>query len=438
MRALKNNKKIMTSWAMYDWANSVYSLVITSAIFPVYYTSITPEKVNFLGIEFINTALYSYAVSFSFLIIVFLSPILSGIADYSGQKKNFMKFFCYLGSISCAGLYFFDANNITFGIIFYIIASIGFAGSIVFYNAFLPEIASPDKQDALSAKGFSLGYIGSTILLVFVLLMIQFPGFFGIVDGTMPARIAFLCVAFWWAGFAQITFINLPQFQEKRKIKKDILFKGYKELKKVWKELQHQGNLKKFLLSFFFFNMSVQTVMYIATLFGKEELKLKDEYLIYTIFIIQIVAIAGAYLFSWISSRLGNIKGLVIAVIIWIGIGSTTYLVFDPSYNPAYIPMKFFAIAFVVGMVMGGIQSLSRSTYSKLLPNTRDHASYFSFFDVTEKISIVIGTFMYGYLRVITGSMRFSVLFFTIILIIGLIFLLRIKSNKVLNPIYEL
>ena len=428
-----SSKKVTNAWAMYDWANSVYSLVITSAIFPVYYSAVTGTKVSFFGIEFVNSALYSYAVSFSFFLVMIFSPILSGIADYSGRKMQFMKFFCYLGAFACAVLYFFNSGNVELGIICYVLGSVGYAGSIVFYNAYLPEICPPDEQDAISAKGFSYGYIGSTILLVAVLLMIQFPSWFGITDSSTAPKISFLLVGVWWAAFAQITFRVLPKSKEYKKVKSDILFKGYRELKKVWNELKEEPNLKRFLLSFFFYNMSVQTVMYIATIFGKEELHLQDAQLIYTIFIIQLVAIAGAYLFSWLSSKYGNIKALVVAVVIWVGIGSATYLMFDPSYNPEYIPMKFYSIAFVVGMVMGGIQSLSRSTYSKLLPETIDHASYFSFYDVTEKLAIVVGTFMYGYLRVITGNMRFSVLFFTMVLVVGLVLLLRVRNAKSLE-----
>lgn len=424
-----SSKKVINSWAMYDWANSVYSLVISSAVFPVYYNSVTSsadsDKITFLGIEFINTALYSYAISFSFLLISLLSPILSGIADYSGRKMSFMKFFCYLGSISCIGLFWFTGDTVELGICLSVTALLGYAGSIVFNNAYLPEIATVEEQDAVSAKGFSMGYIGSTIMLVFSLGLIILHDKIGMTAGE-ASRFSFVMTGLWWAGFAQITFNGLPKATHTKKVTKDIIFKGYKEIRKVWGQLKEQGNLKSFLLAFFFYNMSVQTVMYVATLFGTKELHMDDMQLIGTVLIIQLVAVGGAYLFSWLSSKRGNLQALSIAVFVWIGIGIAAYF--------TQTPVQFMSLAAVVGMVMGGIQSLSRSTYSKLLPaNTTDTASFFSFYDVVEKISIVLGTFMYGYLEVVTGSMRFSTLFFSGVLAIGLFFLFRLRRAKVVN-----
>lgn len=430
---LKGNKKLIRAWAVYDWANSVYSLVITSAVFPVYYSAVTSsggsEMVSFLGMNLINTALYSYAISFSFLVIALLSPLLSGIADYSGRKKDFMRFFCYLGAASCIGLYFFDAEHLYAGIICSVLASIGFAGSLVFYNAYLPEIARKSEQDAVSAKGFSYGYIGSSLLLAFSLTMILYPGFYGISDESSAPRISFILVGLWWAGFAQYSFYHLPHGAEARKVHRQVLLNGYREIRKVWIQLRHEVNIKRFLIAFFFYNMAVQTTMYIATLFGSKELGLKSEQLILTVFIIQFVGIGGAYLFSYLSSRFGNIRGLSIAIVIWIGICISAYFILTA--------IQFYILAFFVGMVMGGIQSLSRSTYSKLLPHTRDHASYFSFYDVTEKMSIVLGTFFYGYIEVLTGSMRFSVLFFILLFLTGLILLARIKKNAVIMPYFH-
>ncbi len=417
---IKGDKKIIRAWTMYDWANSVYSLVITTAIFPVYWTSVTSENgtdtVKFLGFEFVNSALYSYTLSFAFLLIAILSPILSAIADSNGSKKSFMKFFCWLGGVSCITLYFFDSSNIWLGITFFALASIGFSGSIVFYNAFLPEIAEPADQDKISARGFSLGYIGSSLLLIFNLYMIMNPEVFGISDNSLPARISFIMVGVWWIGFASITFKYLPSNVHNIKPAGKYLLNGYHELIKVWKELQNQGHLKRFLISFFFYNMGVQTVMYIATIFGKKEIAMEDGQLIVTVLIIQFVAIAGAYFFSWLSAKRGNLKALGWAVSIWI-------IVCIAAYN-VYSVKGFYVLAMTVGLVMGGIQSLSRSTYSKFLPETRDHASYFSFYDVCDKLGLVLGTASYGIIEELTGNMRNSILALITYFIIGFIFLI--------------
>lgn len=425
---LANRKKIHRAWAMYDWANSVYSLVITSTIFPVYYNSVTKgadgsDIVDFFGWNVVNTVLYSYSISFSFLVIAIFSPLLSGIADASGKKLTFMKAFAYLGSLSCVGLFFFEGDNLEFGIICSVLASIGYAGSIVFYNAYLPEIAEEHEYDFLSARGFALGYIGSVILLVFNLALIQFPDAFGVPEGSFAPRFSFLITGLWWAGFAQITFKTLPKNPFKKKIESKLLLKGYREINLVFSQVRQIPVMKRYLMSFFFYSMGVQTVMYLAASFGDKELGLPGDQLILTVLIIQFVAIAGSYLFAYISKVSGNKVSLMILVLIWIGICGAAYYV--------YSVYEFYALAFVVGMVMGGIQSLSRSTFSKLIPEeTTDHASFFSFYDVTEKLAIVFGTFSYGIIEQMTGSMRNSAVSLGIFFVVGLGFLLLVTIPK--------
>ena len=425
---LSSSKKVQGAWAMYDWANSVYSLVITSTIFPVYYNAVTmradgSDRVSFFGWDVVNTVLYSYSISFSFLIIALLAPLLSGIADASGNKLKFMKFFVYLGASSCAGLYFFTGENVEFGIICSILASIGFSGSIVFYNAYLPEIAKVEEFDLLSAKGFALGYIGSVILLVFNLITIQNPGWFGMPEGSYAPRFSFLVTALWWVGFAQIPFRVLPNNPYKKSLPAKFILKGYQEITQVFHQVRKSPVTNKFLAAFFFYSMGVQTVIYLAASFGDKELGMPGDKLILTVMIIQFVAIGGSYLFAFISRRLGNKTSLISMVFIWIGICVAAYFVV--SIN------QFYALAFVVGMVMGGIQSLSRSTFAKLIPaQTTDHASFFSFFDITERIAVVLGTFSYGIIEHFTGSMRNSALFLGIFFVLGIIFLSRLSLPK--------
>jgi UMF1 family MFS transporter len=424
----KNNARVINAWCSYDWANSVYSLTISSAIFPVYYNAATRsafggDQVLFFGLPVENTVLYSYALSVSFLVIAFCSPLLSGIADYGGMKKKMMKAFTLLGSGSCIALFFFTGQNIEFGIIACTLASVGWAGSIVFYNAYLPEIATADRFDRISARGFSMGYIGSVIQLVISLVIVMQPGWFGIADDGLAARLSFLFVGIWWIGFAQIAFYFLPgNIHHRAPQDFHYLKKGYQELRKVWMAIQQNPPIKRFIPSFFFYNMGVQTVMLLAATFGEKELGLAADKLIITILLIQLVAIAGAYLFAKVSELYGNKLSLLVMIAIWIGICLYAYLVKTDT--------GFYFLAVVVGMVMGGIQSLSRSTYSKLLPRgTTDTASYFSFYDVTDKISIVAGTFLYGLIEHLTGNMRFSALALACFFLIGLLLMLRFRMQ---------
>ena len=420
------SKKVINGWAMYDWANSAYSLVVVSALYPSYFIAIAPEKVEFLGRSFDRSALASYMISFSFFIIALISPILSSIADYKGNKKSFMKFFCYLGAIACAGLTFMTAQTITFGIVCAILGAIGFAGSIVFYNSYLPDIAAEVDQDRISAKGFVLGYVGSVLLMVFCMAAIILNDTLNLGWGAWPVRLSFLAVGLWWAGFAQITFHRLPQSRpSKQHPEYSIFTNGFHELRKVWSQFKHHPIIKRFLISFFFYNMGVQTVMYLAPYFASDELKMESSQLIVTIVIIQLVAIFGALLFARLSKRTNNLFTLGVIILIWIGICLFAYFV--------QTAMQFYLLAFCVGLVMGGIQSMSRSTYSKLLPPTKDTASYFSFYDVCDKIGLVLGTLTFGYVGEFLGGMRNSVVALMIFFIVGGILLLFV--NRIKKPI---
>jgi UMF1 family MFS transporter len=422
-----NNKKVIRAWCMFDWANSVYSLVITTAIFPIYYNAVTTvngnDIVSFFGFEIVNSVLYSYSLSFSFLVVAAVLPLLTGIADASGKKKSFMKLFTYTGGLACIALFWFTGDNVEFGIIAAVVASISFSASLVFYNSFLPEIVSFDKYDKVSAQGFSYGYAGSVILLIFSLVMIQQPQLFGVSQG-LATKISFLLVGLWWIGFAQYSFYHLPDNPYNKTAASGYLLSGYKEIKKVFLSLKGLPNLKIFLLSFFFYNTGVQTVIYLATLFADKELKMESGELIMTILIIQLVAIVGSYLFARLSDFKGNKYSLIIMIILWFFVCIGAYF--------TTVKMEFFAIAAVVGIVLGGIQALSRATYSKLLPaDTTDHASYFSFYDVTFNISIVVGTFAYGLIEYLTGSMRNSALALGAFFLVGLLLLAysRIPRN---------
>ena len=415
------SKKVINSWAMYDWANSVYNLVINTTFFPIYFIEVTKngnsDIVHFLGRDFVNSSLYDYTLAAAFMIIAISYPILTSIADSRGNKKSFMKFFCYMGAFGCSALYFFDKTNLWLGITAFMLAAMGFVGSLVFYNAYLPEIAAPEDRDRVSAKGFSYGYIGSVLMQLIGFALVTLMA-----DKSKAVQITFLLVGIWWVGFAQITFANLPKSRASQvQHKKNVFVEGFSEFNKVWQQVKVLSVLKRFLLSFFFYSMGVQTVMLAATLFGSKVLHLPSDKLIITVVLIQLVAIAGAILMARFSKTYGNIKVLMGTVVFWIAICVAAYLVAGIAEGGSNAEYAFYALAVGVGLVMGGIQSLSRSTYSKLMPDTTDTASFFSFYDVTEKVAIVIGMFSFGLIEEYFRSMKYSVLSLIVFFFLGLI-----------------
>ena len=452
----KGSKKLINAWAFYDWANSVYTLTIASSIFPIFYSTLFKDKdelVSAFGFEMKQTVLISIITAFTFLVVAISSPMLSGISDYVGNKKNFMKFFCYMGGIGCFGLYWFDLDYIHTSLLFYFMGLLGYWGSLVFYNSYLPDIAFEEQQDAASAKGFSLGYIGSVLLLLLNLGMVMFPEVFGfdtsiskeitnsgnevaIIEATETAKnmaslaamkISFIMVGLWWIGFSQYTFYVLPKgVSSGHKVTKEVIFNGFRELKGVWLELKGNLRLKRYLNAFFVFSMAVQTIMLMAVYFGEKEIEWgsdseKTTGLIISILVIQLVAIVGAILTSRASSKYGNIKTLIAVNVVWMLVCVYAYFMVTP--------FQFYIAAGIVGLVMGGVQSLGRSTYSKFLPETEDTTSYFSFYDVAEKIGIVIGMLIFALVDQIS-SMRYAILFLFIFFLVGIILLFRVPENK--------
>ena len=436
----KGDKKLLNAWAFYDWANSVYTLTIASSVFPIFYEALFSDRDHYIdvfGMHLKNSALISFITAFAFMVVSFISPLLSGIADYVGNKKSFMKFFCYVGALSCMGLYWFDLDNIYVGLLFYFLGLLGYWGSLVFYNSYLPDIAFEEQQDRISAKGYSLGYIGSVILLIINLAMIMKPKLFGIsgTDGeaAMKAmRYSFIMVGVWWILFSQYTYYYLPKGSKEsgQKLTKSVVFNGFKELKKVWALLKENIPLKRYLGGFFVSSMAVQTVMLVATYFGAQEIQWESKEqstigLIICILIIQLVAVVGAVLTSRASAKWGNVPTLIGINAIWVVFCVIVYFI--------SLPIHFYVMATIAGFVMGGIQALSRSTYSKLLPETEDTASFFSFYDVAEKIGIVIGMCVYGIIDQITGSPRAAIVILGIFFVTAIFLLRRVHKKDVSN-----
>ena len=419
-----NDKRTINGWAYFDWANSAYYLVISTAIFPIYFSSVTNENISLFGGTISNTALYSFSVSAAYILIAFLSPLLSGIADYTGRRMYFLKTFTLIGAIGCIALFFFQSpQTMWIGTAAFIMGTIGAAGGLVFYDSYLPLIASEDQYDRVSAKGYSYGYIGSVLLLIVCLIMIQKPEWFHITNPTLPSRISFVLVGLWWIGFSQITFSRLPADKPIPHPGK-LFAKGWHELMLVWQIIRQDKHTKRFLASYFFYIAGVHTVIYLATLFADRELGFKDSELILTILLLQLVAVPGALFFAFVSRRKGNKFSLLVQLVIWMTICVGAYATTEKWH--------FFSIAGLVGLVLGGIQALSRSTYAKLLEDRKeDPTSFFSFLDVLSKIAIVSGTFIFGLVNSITGNMRYSVLTLALFFIIGFFILTTVATSRI-------
>lgn len=429
----KNNKRLIRSWSMFDWANSAYNLVITSTIFPAYYTAITQtaengDLVNFFGFNVINTALSNFTLAIAYLFMACILPFLSSYADVRGKKKTMMMFFTYFGAIACMGLFFFRLETLELGIVLFGLAAMGYIGGVLFNNSYLPEIATVDKQDRVSALGFAYGYVGCVTLQLICLLFILKPDWFGITDPSFAPRLSFLLVGIWWASFSTIPFIALPNNQKSVvRASKNIFRTVIIEFRIVMRRIQKMQRIRRFLPAYFFYSAGVQTVMIVAAAFGAKELHLESDKLIITILLIQLVAIFGAYLMSRLSATFGNIKILIAVVLVWISVCMSAFFITTET--------SFYILACMVGLVMGGIQSLSRSTYSKFLPeNIKDTTSFFSFYDVTEKLAIVVGLFSFGLIEQFTHNIRYSALFLSIFFIIGGGLLLRLlRFNKAMT-----
>lgn len=420
-----NNPRTTNGWALFDWANSAFALVITTAIFPPYFAGVIDDKFTMLGIEFSDSAWLTLTITVSYLIIALLSPLLSGIADAGGRRKGFLRFFTIMGGLGCISLFFFDGmDDLVTGTLGFAFGLIGFAGGLVFYNSFLPIIATPDRFDKLSAKGFAMGYVGSVILLIINLAMVQKPGWFGLPeDGTLAVRMAFVTVGVWWLVFAAISLSRLPDdVRVKGNGLMDMASKGIKEVTTVFAKVRQSSPTLRFLLAFFSYSAGVQTVIFLASIFAAKELGFEQAELITVVLILQLVAVGGAYLAASVSKRYGNKTGLYFQLIIWFCICLAGYFVQGKT--------TFYFVAAAVGLVMGGIQSLSRSTYAKLIPTREDVTSYFSFYDILEKTAIVMGTFIFAGLDLITGSMRMSLLALSVFFALGMIVLSTFKLSK--------
>lgn len=434
---MHSSKKIQRAWVVFDWANSAYSLVVVSAIFPQVFNVFAGDSPVFLGVNFHNPeTLYTLSICFSFVLVTLMSPILSGIADFSGKKKEFMRIFTVIGSLACMGLFFFSPERLWVGVLGAILGSVGYSGSMVFYNAFLPEIATVQEQDRLSARGYSYGYLGSSLLLIGLLFMVSKFEALGFESELAVFMIGFVLVGVWWLGWSQWTFSFLPtETTNTSSSTKKAIKGGVTALKNVWKSLKHQKELKQFLYAFFAVDLALQTLIIVAPLFAQNSVGMKGSELILVVLIMQFLGIIGAVLFSRISQLKGNIWSLMISTGIYLLI-----CVLASVYSDKLV---FYGLAGLMGLALGGVQSQARSCYSKLLPGLGHTASYFSFFDVLEKVAIVTGTLLYAAIAYffagneILSAPKIGMLVLAFFFLLALFLWLPLRKIKKLQCVHE-
>ncbi|WP_102345817.1 MFS transporter [Bacillus sp. Marseille-P3661] len=410
------NKKVIRSWLMYDWANSAFATVIMAAILPVFYYDVAAK-----GSESIASSLWGYSQAIAVLFVALLSPILGAIADYSGNKSKFLRFFAYLGIIASIFLCFVDEGDYQLASILMILGTIGYAGGNVFYDALLPEIASKKEMDFISAKGFAYGYIGGGLLLAINLLMIMKPQLFNIPNPLMAIQISFIMVGIWWFIFSIPIFRNIKDNGMKEQQKNRTYIKiGVRRLIQTIKEIHCYKQLFIFLIAFWLYNDGISTIIKMATIYGRD-IGIDSTDLIKALLITQFVGVPFTFLFGWLANKIKPKKALYISL--WTYVGIVLLGFFMQS------ALHFYLLAITVGIVQGGAQALSRSIFGSMVPENR-RAEFFGLYGVSAKFSAIIGPLIFALVGQLTGSSRFGIVSLVFFFLAGIYLLTKVNIEK--------
>ncbi|MCB9024911.1 MAG: MFS transporter [Bdellovibrionaceae bacterium] len=409
---LNNSNRISKttfSWALYDWANSAFATTVMAGFFPLFFkqywsgeTSLT-KSTFYLGIT----------NSIASLLLALLAPYLGVLADLSHRKKYYLASFAFLGIIATAGLYFVSYGQWTLAILLYALSTLGFLGGNIFYDALLPQLTTNDRVDFLSGFGFALGYLGGGILFALNVFMTLNPSTFGLSTSAEAVRISFLMVAVWWFVFSIPLFLNVREnsisIKDSTINQKDFLLRGFYQLWLTSKELFSNKSTLFFLLAYLFYIDGVNTIIKMAVDYGLN-LGFDSNNLITALLITQFVGFPAAILFGWLGEKWGATKGIFLALISYCGITIWGYKMTSVT--------EFYYLAIGIGLVQGGIQSLSRSHFSKLIPSSKE-AEYFGFFNMVGKTSAIFGPLLVGYVSMASGDPRLSILVILVFFIIG-------------------
>lgn len=429
-----NDKREIRAWYFYDWANSAFSTTVVTVFLGPYLTSITRAAADAngfvypLGIQVGAGSFFPYMVSLSVLLQVVFLPILGAIADYSHLKKQMLTLFAYIGAIATMCMYFLQGSNYLLGGLLFLIGNLSFGASIVFYNAYLPEIASADRRDNVSAMGFATGYLGGGLLLALNLVLFSKAADFGL-DTAMAVRISLLSAGAWWALFTLIPIRMLKSRELRRRLPAGERYTtaGFKQLRATLTRLPSYPQTMLFLIAYLLYNDGIQTVIALSSQFGQEELKLSIDTLTAVILMVQFIAFFGAAIFGRISRYVGTKRAIFGSLVIWTGVVIYTYGVLK-----AEDAAGFFAIGAVIAVVLGGSQALSRSLFSHMIPSGQE-AEYFSLYEVSERGTSWLGPLLFGLSLQFTGSYRIAILSLIVFFVAGMLLLTRVNVAQAIR-----
>ena len=414
---MKENKRAVWSWAFYDWANSAYSTTVMAGFFPLFFKEYWADPHN----PSQSTFYLGMANSIASMVVAALAPLLGSVADQGSAKKKFLTFFAFLGVIMTGGLWMVAQGNWQMAVLFYVIATIGFASGNVFYDALLPGLASEERVDAVSSLGFGLGYLGGGLLFLVNVFMYLKPEIFGIPDGATAIKLSFLSVAVWWAVFTipLILFVPEPKNYETIDFNNAIRM-GWVQLVQTFKEIRNMKVVGTFLLAYWFYIDGVDTIIKMAVDYGMS-LNFPGESLIIALLIVQFVAFPAALIYGWLASKIGAKTGIMVGITAYSFITLLGYFMTEAWH--------FYVLAILIGLFMGGIQALSRSLYTRIIPPDKS-AEFFGFYNMLGKFAAIIGPALMGTIALVTGSARLSILSILLLFILGAFFLNKVDVKE--------
>jgi len=428
------SRREQIGWYFYDWANSAFSTTVITVFLGPYLTSVTQNAADTtgyvypLGIPVLADAFFPYLVSLSVVLQVFFLPILGAIADYTNAKKPLIGLFAYIGAFATMAMFFLQGQNYLLGGALFLLANLSFGASIVFYNAFLPEIASPDDRDRVSSQGWAMGYLGGGLLLVLNLIFYLQRESLGISEG-FAVRICLASAGLWWAIFTLIPLARLQprQPQKQLPVGERFISIGFKQLRHTLRELPRYPHTLLFLIAYLLYNDGIQTVISLSSQFGSAELKLDQQTLITSILMVQFVAFFGALAFGYLAKWIGTKRAILLSLVIWTGTVYASYALIQPNS-----PLQFYLLAAAIAIVLGGSQALSRSVFSLMIPKGQE-AEYFSLYEVSERGTSWLGPLVFGLALQFTGSYRVAILSIVVLFILGLIVLTQVNIRRAIT-----